>query len=173
MLDTKKQLNRESIKAAASSAAVLLITAVHHMYGAIVYNTPWRQHIVMPAILTAITIAAMLYVSSSRAQTIIGKVSFWLAIGGILIASVGFIGFYEGGYNHVVKNVVYFSGASESVMRKLFPSPLYERPNNLFFEATGILTFIAALPAAYYVYPLINIWRQIHRSSLNMKKAEV
>jgi hypothetical protein len=48
-------------------------------------------------------------------------------------------------------------------MQKLFPPPMYEMPNNLFFEITGVLTFFTAVVAGYFAYQLIKNWQQIHR----------
>ena len=56
------------------------------------------------------------------------------------------IGFYEGLFNHVVKNLVYF-GLGEASARTLFPGPIYEMPDNFIFEATGILQFPLAVLA--------------------------
>jgi peroxiredoxin len=55
----------------------------------------------------------------------------------ILLFPVGAIGLYEGGYNHVLKNLTYFIGG-EAQARALFPPPLYEMPRDVFFEATGV-----------------------------------
>jgi hypothetical protein len=165
MSDEMKQLKRQSLKAGLSSAAVLFITSAHHMYGAVVYSTPWRNHIVLPAILTTLVIASTLFLFSRRPHTVVGQASFWVAVGCILIVPVGIIGIFEGGYNHVLKDVLYFSGVAKPVFQILFPAPTYEMPDNLFFEISGILTFFAALHAAYELYRLINVWRQLHRTN--------
>ena len=71
-----------------------------------------------------------------------------------LLVPVGLIGFFEGGYNHGVKNVLYFGGLPRATLDQLFPPPRYEMPNDLWFEVTGILQFFLGLCAAYYLWKL-------------------
>jgi hypothetical protein len=75
----------------------------------------------------------------------------------ILIFSVILIGGYEGVYNHALKNVFFFSGASETTLDKMFPLSMYVMPNNFLFELTGVIQ------AAIFV-PLI-----VHMASLSKK----
>ncbi len=116
MLQKTNPLKSACIQAGLWSAAVLFVTSVHHLYGAIVYSTPWRHHVVPPAILTTLFIAAMLFVFFRRSGTLAGNMAFWLAAGSIFIVPVGFFGIFEGAYNHVLKDVLYFSGVTESVL---------------------------------------------------------
>jgi hypothetical protein len=162
-MSNNEHLKSATLKAGIGSAIVLILTSIHHIYGAIVYNTPWRFHVVHPAALTTLIIAALLFLSYKRSRTIVGQIAFYLAISIILIVPVSFFGIFEGGYNHVLKNVFYFSGAGEPLMQKLFPPPTYELPNDLFFEITGILTFVAGVAAAYFAYRLLSIWREIRQ----------
>ncbi len=67
------------------------------------------------------------------------------------------IGFFEGGYNHLVKNILFFGGAHQATLHQLFPGPEYEMPNDLWFEVTGILQFFIGLWAAYYLF---KTWRE-------------
>lgn len=62
--------------------------------------------------------------------------------------AVGMFGLFEGGYNHGVKLLLFFGGASPETMQRLFPPPTYEMPSDAFFETTGVLQFVAALMAA-------------------------
>ena len=48
------------------SSAVLIITSIHHAYGAYVYDTPWRYHAVFVAGVTAPLIFGALAVMRSR-----------------------------------------------------------------------------------------------------------
>lgn len=155
-MSNQYELKKSIFISGASADAVLLITAVHHMYGAAVYNTPWRNHVVMPAAITAMAIIATLYLYYKRPYSFGGQSALWLGSAITLIVPFGLFGMFEGGYNHVFKNIVYFSGASASLLQKLFPPPTYELPNNLFFELTGILTFFAALPLPFNTYRLIR-----------------
>src|SRR5215813_352913 len=69
---------------------------------------------------------------------LVGKIAFWMfTMTAMLIPVIG-IGLFEGGYNHVLKDLLYFSGASDTLMTRLFPPPTYEMPGDAFFEITGI-----------------------------------
>jgi hypothetical protein len=144
------------IRVGLSAAAVLVLTAVHHLYGAALYRTPWRAHIVHPAMAAMLFILAALYVASRYASTRAGAIARWLAVGAIVFIPIAWIGFFEGGYNHVVKDLLYFSGASAGLMEVLFPQPIYEMPDDWFFELTGVLQFFLALPLGRYTASLIS-----------------
>jgi len=130
--------------------AVLGMTAFHHAYGAIVYETPSRFHIAVIAPILALGIVQALYLGGSRRGTRSGSMWTRIAAGLILIFPVGLIGMVEGGYNHVIKNLVYFLSGPQ-LARGLFPPPAYEMPDNLLFEITGIAQVPLALVAAYWV----------------------
>lgn len=135
-------------RAGNAALAVLALTAFHHAYGAIVYDTPWRFHVAIVAPLLGLAIARALYLGGSRSGTPSGIQWTRIAATLILIFPVGLIGLIEGGYNHLVKNLVYFVSGAEAA-RGLFPPPAYELPDNLLFEATGLAQFPLALVAAY------------------------
>ena len=42
-------------------------------------------------------------------------------------------------------------------LERLFPPPTYEMPDDLWFEVTGVLQFLLALWAAYYLF---RLWRE-------------
>jgi hypothetical protein len=149
MHDTRDELLSRALHAA---VVVLLLTSVHHAYGAYVYATLWRLHVVIVAGLTALALRGAAHVVRHRpaglARTI-ATVAFCLVD---LIIPVAGIGFFEGGYNHLLKNALYFGGASPQVMTRLFPPPAYELPGDWFFEGTGILQFVVGAFAAYRLY---------------------
>src|SRR5262249_61137272 len=89
------------------------------------------------------------WVHRRRPWTPLGRVSLWLFMALTLVGVAG-IGLFEGGYNHLVKNVLFFGGASRATLDQLFPPPAYEMPNDLWFEVTGVLQFFVGLCAAYY-----------------------
>jgi ubiquinone/menaquinone biosynthesis C-methylase UbiE len=146
---------RDAIKVGVSSIGALLLTTIHHVYGAAIYNTPWRNHVAFISLPAAFFIAGALFASGKYHNTTFGRVALWSAIAAVVVIPFGAIGLFEGGYNHVVKNALYFSGASSTLMRRFFPPPAYEMPDDLFFELTGALQFFVALPAGYYAYRLL------------------
>jgi hypothetical protein len=73
----------------------------------------------------------------------------------ILIIPVAMIGIYEGGYNHLFKNLVFFiRGEAEALA--LFPPPLYEMLRNFVFEATGVVQFPLSIVTAVVTLPLLR-----------------
>src|SRR5262245_10997826 len=90
------ELERYSQKAWISSGVVLLLTSVHHIYGAIIYQTPWRYHIVIPSVLAMLFISAMLFLFRKLATARLSAIAFWLAIACIIIIPIFWIGLFEG-----------------------------------------------------------------------------
>lgn len=128
------------------SLATLGLTAVHHVYGAFRYHTPWRHHAAAVALVvgTALVLAASAH--QRRPGTKRGRLAAWiLAVLSLIFVVLGF-GLFEGLYNHLVKDLLFFSGASRALLLRLFPPPAYEMPNDVLFEVTGVLQ----VPVAAY-----------------------
>src|SRR5262249_34861805 len=141
-----------------SSLGVFVVTSIHHAYGAYIYNTPWRLHAVAASAVTVILMAGLLKVFRSSPGTLLGKSAgiCFLALG-IIVIFLGF-GIFEGGYNHVVKDVLYFS-ISPELTRRLYPPYVYELPNDFLFEVTGILQIVPGVATGYYLFLLArDIW---------------
>jgi len=147
-------------RAGIAALAVLALTTLHHVVGAILYVTPWRLHIAVVAPILGVAIARALYLGGSRRGTPAGARWTRIAAVLILIFPVGLIGLVEGGYNHLVKNIVYFTAGAQTA-RAMFPPPAYELPDNLLFEATGIAQFPLALVAAWLLLALRPFRRDI------------
>jgi len=142
--------------AGASALLILLLTSIHHAWGAAIYETPWRLHIVFISVPVAIVIAVLLYVSGNgRAWSTAAR---WMAILVIVGFPIALIGFWEGGFNHLVKNIVFFAHG-EAAARAIFPSSIVEMPNDVVFEVTGVMQFGAALYALWKLRLLV--WRGV------------
>lgn len=144
------------LRAGAGALLVLLMTSIHHVYGAVIYDTPFRLHIVFISVPVAMVIAATLYVGATRSDRT-GRIATWIGIAIVFIFAVAAIGVFEGGYNHVLKNLG-FLGGGEQAVQALMPSWLYdpsavEVPNDFFFEATGIAQFPLA------IWTAVQTWR--------------
>lgn len=148
---------RAVVGAGVSAAAVMLLTAFHHMYGAVIYQTPWRNHMVEVSLWATAFIIAALFVFYRKQSSTTGRVAFWLATAAIALIPVGVVGLFEGVYNHLLKNLLFFSGAPITLLHELFPPPTYHLPNNVIFEVTGVLQAFVAGAAAYYNYRLFAI----------------
>jgi hypothetical protein len=94
----------------------------------------------------------------ARPDTTAGRLAQWGFWVVSVLGPVLLIGGFEGFYNHVVKNALYFGGLPEAWMRSLFPPPTYEMPNDLWFEATGILQVVPAGMAVYHLVGCIPTW---------------
>jgi hypothetical protein len=131
--------------------ALLLLTAIHHAYGAVIYHTPWRLHV----LLVAIPLALLVFMLNRFLHRHPG--SKWLMtlyiLAVFLVPLLG-IGLYEGVYNHLVKNIIFLVTGNNSFFRMLFPPPAYEAPGDFWFEATGILQ-------AVVFYPLVLNFRKM------------
>lgn len=135
---------------------LMILTIIHHLYGAAIYNAPFRLHVVYFAlpVMALLWICHWVYRFYPKSKPGKAAILLLLLIGtGIPVVLIGII---EGGYNHLVKNMVYFGGASEELFRRLFPSPNYEIPNDYLFEFSGILQFIMAIYAILVLYSLVK-----------------
>jgi hypothetical protein len=137
--------------------AVLLLTTVHHVYGAYVYDTPWRLHVGFVSGFAAAAILGALSVARRRRNDAFSDIAFWVFVVVTLVIPVLLIGLFEGGYNHVLKVALYFAGAPSPVMNRLFPPPTYERPDNLFFEITGVMQLVPGGFTGWFLYRLLRV----------------
>lgn len=126
-----------AFRAGAAAVALMVLTSLHHAYGAFAFDTPWRMHIILIAAPVAVLIVALLVAASATPSQRLRAASVLLAIAAMLVFPAVMIGFYEGGYNHAVKNAVYFL-FGEGVARSMFQGAIYEMPADFIFEATGI-----------------------------------
>jgi hypothetical protein len=139
-----------------SALALFVVTSIHHGYGAYVYNSPWRLHAVLVSGVTVLVLAGLQTAFRSSSRTLIGKTARGaFVVVGTVVLFLGF-GVFEGGYNHVVKDILYFSNVSPELLRRLYPSSLYELPNNVLFEVTGVLQIVPGIAIGYYLYRLVR-----------------
>jgi carbon starvation protein CstA len=134
-------MNNTDIKRTTLFSLILMVlTSFHHVYGALVYNTPWRFHVLFISIPVAIAILLL----SARLS---GKmdIKFWTYWALVLFPTILMLGVFEGLYNHLLKDFLYFTGFSRETLQTLFPPPKYEMPNDFLFELTGILQGFVAI----------------------------
>ena len=128
----------------------MVLTIIHHSYGAIIYEAPFRLHVALIAVPATLILLITFWMYNKQTRKAYKTAAFWIFISFLAIFPIGIIGLFEGVYNHVVKNILYFGGASNGLLTMLFPPPEYEMPNDVFFELTGILQAIPGLFALYY-----------------------
>jgi len=122
---------------------LLLMTCIHHVYGAIVYHTHWRLHVVFIALPVAAAVWLLHYFYAKHNTSRALFISYALMV---LLFPVMLIGIYEGLYNHLAKNIIFPFSGNSAFFKMLFPPPTYETPNNLVFEVTGVLQAFIVLP---------------------------
>jgi len=151
-----KIFNNERRKVTLYSVIIMSLTSVHHAYGAAIYNTPWRLHVLflsMPGIIITLIINRLLNNKPFSHKSYALRV-YWIIT---LLAPILLIGIFEGIYNHILKNILFFSGFAANIMQRLFPSGTYEMPDNLFFEITGMLQGILAIPLTTHFIKLTQL----------------
>lgn len=75
------------------------------------------------------------------------RASVWWGRTFVLTAGLivgGVIGWFEGGYNHVLKDALYASGVDHGLLSRMYPAPFYVPPGNVVFEVTGVLQWGSA-----------------------------
>lgn len=120
---------------------VLAITIVHHVYGAWLFATPFRLHIAFVAVPAMLLIPVLVRTARLGA----GPAAGWAAAGAHLLMggfAIAAIGIYEGGYNHLLPNLQYLAGIEHTLR-----AGLYEPPDDLVFQGTGMLQFAVAVLA--------------------------
>ena len=134
---------------AGATLAVLALTAVHHLYGAWRFDTPWRAHVAHIAAMCAVLVAVAAYLSNRR-KTLWRRIGMSLLLFVSVAVGALWLGAFEGTYNHVLKDALYASGIGADRWRALYPSTLYEPPGDWIFELTGILQAPLGLLAGWW-----------------------
>ena len=141
--------NQEQRKVTFYSIILMTLTSVHHIYGAIIYHTQWRLHVLLLSV-SVIIITLYLNWLLSRNGNSGNRYSFWIYWTITLLVPIILIGLFEGIYNHILKNILFFGGVSKNSMSKLFPPGMYEMPDDIFFEITGMMQGIVAVVLTVY-----------------------
>jgi hypothetical protein len=124
-------------RSALSVTVAGVISSGHHVYGALVYGTPWRLVVSLwiPAFVLLI-LCALYMVWRFKAQRV-ATIAVWIIMLGGVVFQMGFT-LFEAVYSHVLKNFLYFGGATQAILDRLYPAPAYHLPDDLLFEATGV-----------------------------------
>lgn len=139
-----------------SASFVYVLTIVHHIYGAIAFDTPWRYHAAFVGVAGIAATLLLTRFSTSWGSSVPRQTTTAVLAAVTLILAVGLVGVFEGAYNHAIKLLLFFGGAAPETMHRLFPPPTYEMPSDVLFEVTGVLQFVAGLIAARAT---VALWR--------------
>jgi hypothetical protein len=127
------------------------LTAAHHVYGGVVYATPWRLHGAAMAAFVSLVLLLAYFVHRRTTDPAFGRAAGWTLAVGVLVLPVLLTGVVEGAYNHVLKNILFFGGVPMNVLVRMFPPPTYEMPNDALFEISGVAQVV---PAAWATFAL-------------------
>lgn len=118
------------------------ITFVHHIYGGIIYGS--MERIIMAFVFTAVFLLTVwLY---RRYTKLWAKRAFWSLV---IVFWIVMIGIYEGGYNHTLYLLLWFTDSGSQLISALYPAGGDVKvPNSFIFEGTGVLTFLGAMALA-------------------------
>lgn len=136
--------------AAVSSSVAGLISSGHHVYGALIYDTPWRIVVSLWIPGFVVLLLAALYAVRKHPGGLIGRASFWFVLLGGAVFQSGFT-LFECADSHVLKNALFFAGVPQSTLLWLFPPPAYHLPDNMLFELTGLIQ-LAGFWAAWWAW---------------------
>ncbi len=120
------------------------------------FETPWRHHVVVLSLWGVAALAACLVLYHRGPSPAARRAGLFAACLLILAGPVAWIGAFEGGYNHLLKNAVYFGGLPHDAFARLVPPPSYEPPSDWFFELTGVLQFPLGVLAGAHA---LHWWR--------------
>ncbi len=143
------------------SLATLALTSAHHLYGARLYGTPWRAHVAHVAAWVAGAIVVCVIAGRLWSGQRAGRVAHYALLALTVAVCVAWLGLYEGGYNHTLKNLVVWMGLSDDMFRVLFPPAIYEPPGDLLFEVSGMLQFPVGLLTGH----VAREWSRMGRES--------
>jgi hypothetical protein len=127
-----------------------LVSSVHHWYGAIAYDTPWRLLVSLWIPAFVLLVLSALYLHWKYVDIGIGKIAVWVVLLAGVVFQSGFT-LFECVYSHVLKDALFYGGASQSMLEWLFPAPAYHLPDNVLFELTGLMQ-LAGFWAAWLAY---------------------
>jgi hypothetical protein len=159
---------KTSTKTLIASAALLLLTLLHHVYGAVLYETPWRNHVALIVLPLLLGMIAAHEIHRRNPDTPLGSAALWAFLA-LATVPIVVIGIFEGGYNHLVKDLLFFAGLRADLLDRLFPDSVYEMPDDVLFEVSGVLQLFVGLYAARW---LIRQWRE-RKGSQEIKESRV
>lgn len=133
---------------------LMVTTSVHHIYGAYIYDTPERLHVL--AISIPVMVLTYFFDGYFRKKAPPHKkIMVLLYAMVILVPSLLLIGVLEGVYNHILKNILFFSNVPEDTIINSFyyfyddkSTEMIEMPNDAIFELTGIAQGLLVIPLA-------------------------
>lgn len=138
--------------------AQILLTSFHHLYGGLMYESAARVAMPIFAFVELLIVLALLFRYRQSGSGIA------LVLYSVIATLVGVVqGAFHTLYGHLYKDVLFLVGVPAETVRDYFfpilPNDFHYPPNNLLFEATGLLELVTILLIALFTYRLIENWR--------------
>src|SRR4029453_10477235 len=138
--------------------AQMLLTSIHHVYGGLIYDSTLRLAMPILAVVELLIVLGLLFWYRRSVSGIA------LALFSIIAVMVGVVqGMFHALYSHLYKDILFLMGVPAETVRNYFvplmPNDFIYPPNDIFFEATGILELVTISLIAIYTYRLIQNWR--------------
>lgn len=141
--------NRTVVLALISAEMMILTTSIHHVYRL-------GLELLIPAI-ALLSIPILLTLWYSRRAGRLPSIVFGIYAGAVFF----YFGIVDGFLDHVVKaigleNMTFLPGSDAEVIKTVFQlwSP---EAGHVFYEATGILTFVFGLVAMFFAYMFVRV----------------
>ena len=135
--------------------AQVTLTSIHHIYGGLIYDSTLR---LSQPIFAGIEFLIVLGVLFWYRRT---KSGVALTLFSVLMALIGVVqGLFHTLYGHAYKDILFLIGITADMVRNYFlpviPNDFIYPPNNVFFEATGLLELVTIYLISIYTYRLIR-----------------
>lgn len=129
----------------ASCAAQVVVTTVHHVRGAAIFDTPGRYHSILVALIL-LAVSTVTYILARATTGTRQNVAWWMFWTTTLLGFAVVFGVVEGFITHVVT----------PILRQGYPS---DEPFDFLFEVTGILQIAPAVITAILLVRLVRARR--------------
>jgi hypothetical protein len=135
-----------------ATSAEAAIVVGHFLYSARVYDDPYRAHPVEPVVMAlgVVVLLAIVFWRTGKAAVL------WLLSAAVALPFVLLFGGYHGGFSHTLKLILFAAGTSPERLESIFDSPDFAVPNDVAFEASGVLCLVAAIVVASYLVQLLR-----------------
>lgn len=133
-----------------SLVTLFAITTVHHLYGGFALGSPNRLLVpllLLPLVAAAVAVLAVFRRTRSRAAV--------LTYATISLVLAGLLGIVHSAYSHLYKDVLFLTGSPADLYVLLNPDEHYP-PDDVFFEATGVVELGAAIAVAVTAIRLLR-----------------
>lgn len=125
-----------------SSVALVVLTSIHHGYGAITYGTPWRWNLLKESIPVICFLLVSAYFIKRKYHFSFKSFWNWLFLLTLIFPVIFQIGAFEVVYCQGFKNALPYLEVSSSRLLEMFPPPMFSQKNDLVFEIIGLQQII-------------------------------